>query len=260
MIWDLHCHLGGFAGRTPDERIANLIKFADRLEIERVCVFMGYPFLYEPTPAQIREQNDQVLQALSHWHHRAFGFVYLSPQHVEFSLTEFERCVKNGPMVGVKLWVAKRAAARELDPIIQAAAAMNAVIFQHTWHKTTGNLAGESEPMDVAGLASRHPKVPIILGHTGGEWETGLRAVRHLPNVSADLAGFDPTAGVVEMAVRELGAARVIYGSDAGGRSFASQLGKVMGAEISERDRRAILGENLKRMMMPILQRKGVRV
>src|SRR6266851_2631772 len=239
MIWDLHCHLNNFAGRTPDERMARLIEFADRMGIERVCVFMGYPLQEDPKPAQIREQNDQVLQALSHWHHRAFGFVYLSPQHVEFSLREFDRCVKNGPMVGVKLWIAKRASARELDPIVEAAAAMNAVIFQHTWHKTTGNFPGESEPADVAELAARHPTIPMILGHTGGEWETGLRTVRHLPNVSVDMAGFDPTAGVVEMAVREVGAARVIYGSDAGGRSFASQLGKAMGADISEQDRAA---------------------
>lgn len=260
MIWDLHCHLNNFAGRTPDEKMTSLIQFADRMEIERVCVFMGYPWSYEPTPAQLTEQNDQVLQALSHWHHRAFGFVYLSPQHVDFSLREFDRCVKNGPMVGVKLWVAKRASAPGLDPIVEAAAAMNAVIFQHTWHKTTGNLPGESDPADVAELAARHPKVSIILGHTGGEWETGLRTVRHLSNVPVDMAGFDPTAGVVEMAVREVGAARVIYGSDAGGRSFASQLGKVMGADISEPDRRAILGENLKRMMTPILKRKGVRL
>lgn len=260
MIWDLHCHLNNFAGRTPDERMASLIQFADRMGIERVCVFMGYPILAEPTPAQLTEQNDQVLQALSHWHHRAFGFVYLSPQHVEFSLREFDRCVKNGPMVGVKLWIARRASAPELDPIVEAAAAMNAVIFQHTWHKTTGNFPGESEPADVAELAARHPKVPIILGHTGGEWETGLRTVRHLPNVSVDMAGFDPTAGAVEMAVREVGVARVIYGSDAGGRSFASQLGKVMGADISEAGRAAILGENLRRMMTPILRRKGIRV
>ena len=34
------------------------------------------------------------------------------------------------------------------------------------------------------------------------------------------------------MAVRELGAERVIYGSDAGGRSFATQLAKVHGADI----------------------------
>jgi len=62
------------------------------------------------------------------------------------------------------------------------------------------------------------------------------------------------------MAVRELGAERVIYGSDAGGRSFASQLAKVTGAEIPEATRRLILGENLRRLLSPILKAKGHQV
>ena len=51
------------------------------------------------------------------------------------------------------------------------------------------------------------------------------------------------------MAVRELGARRIVYGSDAPGRSFASQLAKVLGADIAEADRRLILGENLRRLL-----------
>jgi hypothetical protein len=62
------------------------------------------------------------------------------------------------------------------------------------------------------------------------------------------------------MAVRELGAERVLYGSDAGGRSFASQLAKVLGAEIPGNARRLILGENLKRLLRPVLKAKGVKV
>jgi predicted TIM-barrel fold metal-dependent hydrolase len=62
------------------------------------------------------------------------------------------------------------------------------------------------------------------------------------------------------MAVRELGAERVIYGSDAGGRSFASQLGKVFGAQIPDAAKQLILSGNLKRLMMPILKQKGVKV
>jgi hypothetical protein len=65
MIWDLHCHLANMSGRTPHERMAELIKHADRLGIERVVVFMGYPFALVPTPQQLRKQNDQVLEALS---------------------------------------------------------------------------------------------------------------------------------------------------------------------------------------------------
>jgi predicted TIM-barrel fold metal-dependent hydrolase len=62
------------------------------------------------------------------------------------------------------------------------------------------------------------------------------------------------------MAVRELGAERIIYGSDVGGRSFASQLAKVHGANISASAKRLILGENLKRLLRPILNQKGIRV
>jgi hypothetical protein len=260
MIWDLHGHLSGVSGRTPDERMATLMQYADRMGIDRLIVFMGYPFLTNPSPTLLREQNDQVLQALSHWHHRAFGFVYLSGEHVEFSLEELDRCVGKGPMVGIKLWVAKRCHSTDLDAIVERAVELNAVVFQHTWFKVGGNLAGESTPADLAALAARHPKAKIIAGHCGGDWELGIGALRASANVSVGMGGFDPTAGAVEMAVRELGAHRVFFGSDVGGRSFASQLAKVTGAAVSDRAKQRILGENLREMLMPILRAKGVRL
>jgi hypothetical protein len=55
------------------------------------------------------------------------------------------------------------------------------------------------------------------------------------------------------MVVRELGAERVIYGSDVGGRSFASQVAKVVGAEISNADKKLILGGNMRRLLQPVL-------
>lgn len=260
MIWDLHCHLNGIPGRTPDEKMARLIEVADRMQIERLVLFMGAPFLTAPTPEQFREQNDQVLQAISHWHHRAFGFVYLNPEYEQESLQELDRCVKDGPMTGIKLWVAKRCDNASVDAIVRRAIELKAVIYQHTWLKTTGNLHGESTPADLHALASRHPEASIICGHTGGNWELGIRTVRDLPHVSVDLGGGDPTAGLVEMAVRELGASRVLYGSDVAGRSFASQLGKVTAAEITPEEKHMILGQNLRRLMSPILQAKGVRL
>jgi uncharacterized protein len=142
---------------------------------------------------------------------------------------------------------------------VKRAAELKAVIFQHTWIKITGNLPGESTPMDVATLAARHPEASIICGHAGGDWEQGIRAVRASRNVTVDLGGGDPVAGITEMAVRELGAERVLYGSDVPGRSFATQLAKVQGANIPEESKRLILAGNLKRLLAPILQAKGVR-
>lgn len=62
------------------------------------------------------------------------------------------------------------------------------------------------------------------------------------------------------MAVRELGAERVLYGSDAGAvRSFGSQLAKVYSADIPIESKRAILRENLRRLLAPAMKAKETR-
>lgn len=246
----------------------HLITAADRVGIERLCVYMGMSFILDPTPDELRRQNDQVLRAVARFPDRAFGFVYLNPNHLEFSLEELDRCVAEGPMVGVKLWVATRASSPKLDPIVERAAELDAVIFQHTWDKLGGdpprsgggNLPGESRSEDLAELASRYPDYPFVMGHAGGDWERGIRAVRARENIHVGIAGGFPQQGMTEMAVRELGAERVLYGSDVPLRSFGSQLAKVHGARISDKEKELIFGGNLRRLMRPILKRKGIDV
>jgi len=256
-VWDMHGHLNA-PGESPAEKIANTLKYADRMGIERLIVFMGYPWSHDPTPDDFRRQNDQVLEAVEHSGGRAFGFVYLNPKHTEESLAELDRCVGDGPMVGVKLWVAVRCHEKCLDPIVRRAVELEAPVLQHTWYKITGNLPGESTASDLATLAARHPEASFIAAHMGGDWERGVRALRPATNVTAEICGGDPTAGAVEMAVRELGAERVMYGSDFSGRSFASQLAKVYGADVPEEAKRLILAGNIKRMLAPIFARKGI--
>jgi uncharacterized protein len=259
-IWDLHCHLTGLPGLTPEERAGHLLRYADRMGIERLCIYMGLRFLQNPTPIQLIQQNDEVLRALSAFPDRLFGFVYLSAEHIETSRSELERCVANGPMVGIKLWVAGRCNDPALDPLIARAAELKALIFQHTWIKTGGNYPGESTPDDLVALAKRFPTVPIVCGHTGGNWHLGLRAIREQDNLYADLAGSDPTAGFTEAAVTALGAERVLYGSDAAGRSFASQLAKVHGAQLPDAVKQQIFFHNLHRLLNPILMAKNIQI
>lgn len=258
FIWDLHCHLTGIEGRTPDECMTRLLEIATRLGVQRIVVFMGITHANNPTPAQLREQNDEVIQAISHWHDRAFGFAYLNPEYEEESLAELDRCVQQGRMVGIKLWVAVRCHDRRLDRIVRRAVELKLPIYQHTWLKTNGNLPGESTPDDLAELAARHPDANFICGHTGGNWELGIRSIRPLKNVWIDLGGGDPADGWVDLAVRELGAERILYGSDAPGRSFASQLGKVQNANLTDKQRQMILGGNLRQLLRPILLQQGL--
>jgi predicted TIM-barrel fold metal-dependent hydrolase len=257
-IWDDHSHLHAAPGATPEEKMEALIRCADRLGIERLILSQGYSADLHPTPDQLREENDRVLRAVRRFPDRAYGSVYLSPAYPEFSLQEFDRCVRDGPMVGIgELEADKRCNVPEMDAIVERAVSMKAPILQHTWMNADGNGPGESTPYDLVELARRHPDANFICAHTGGDWERGIRIIRDTPNIVAGTAGFDPTSGVVEMAVRELGPERVVYGSDCAGRSFASQLAKTMGADIPDSARELVLGGNLRRLLGPILRAKG---
>jgi predicted TIM-barrel fold metal-dependent hydrolase len=100
----------------------------------------------------------------------------------------------------------------------------------------------------------------LVCIHVGGDWELGIRSVRSIPNGYVEISGSFPTEGMVEMAVREVGARRVIFGSDLPGRSLASQLAKVTGAELSAEDKELILGGNLRRLVAPIFEKKGLKL
>lgn len=250
--WDGHVHFTGISGTVP-ERVAALLQCADRVGIERIVLCMGTRFNYYPVPQEFRRQNDEVLEAIACNPQRVLGFVYVNPQYERESLAEIDRCVRDGPMVGVKLWVAMACSQPPLDSITRRAGELGVPIFQHTYFRTGPNLAHESTPADLATLAGRHPQVSFIAGHTGNDWERGIRAIRAAKNVLADVSGCDPCAGMVEMAVRELGAERVVFGSDAAGRSYASQLGKIYGADIPLAAKRLILRDNLRRLV----ERKG---
>ncbi len=259
VIWDAHGHLSP-PGDTPRAQMDHVLACADRMNIQRLVVFMGYPFSYDPAPDELRRQNDQVIEVVEHAQGRVLGFVYLNPnpQYTQENLDELNRCVRDGPLVGVKLWVAVRCREACLDPLMARAGELKAPVLQHTWQKITGNLPGESTAEDLAVLAARHPETTFIAAHSGGDWELGIRSLRATTNVVAEICGGDPTAGVVEMAVRELGADRVIYGSDYPGRSFASQLAKVLGADLSQDTKQAILAGNLRRLLTPICAQKGI--
>ena len=117
-IWDAHTHLHSAPGDTPEARMEVLMRCADRLGIERIILSQGYSADLHPTPEQLREENNRVMRAVRRFPERAFGSVYLSPSSLDFSLQEFDRCVRDGPMVGVgELEADMRCNGPVLDPI-----------------------------------------------------------------------------------------------------------------------------------------------
>ena len=196
-----------------------------------------------PTVAEFVSANNVVLEAMEKYPDNIRGICFVSPKWTEESIAEIERCMARG-MVGIKLWVAVKASDPLVEPIAEKAIELNVPILQHAWYKTTGNLDNETTPEDIAILADKFPKLRIQMAHLFGAGFRGIADIAPYRNVYADVSGGEPEAGILEFAVQELGAKRIVFGSDAPGRGYAVQLGKVMGANISDEEKEMILWKN----------------
>ena len=204
--------------------------------------------------ALIREKPELVLKPFAHWPDRMLGMIQLNANDVSRSLDALDRWLRDGPMVGVYFAGSGPGSLpcshANIPKLVERIAELGGVIMQHTWFITGGNPgAGMSTPTELAELAAKFPEQEFICAHAGGEWEKGIRAVRDSPNVLIETSGFDATAGFIEMAVRELGPERIIFGSHLPSRSLGTELSKVIAAEIGEKAKRQILGENFRRLL-----------
>lgn len=84
---------------------------------------------------------------------------------------------------------------------------------------------------------------------SGGDWHTAIKVAERHPNLILDTTGSGMDFGMVEEAVRVLGPTRIIWGSDIPMIDPWLNLEKIRGAEISETDKRLILGENIARLV-----------
>jgi predicted TIM-barrel fold metal-dependent hydrolase len=107
-----------------------------------------------------------------------------------------------------------------------------------------GERAFHSDPEDVATLAARFPDVRIIMAHLTGCGVRGVLAVKAHRNVVVDTSGAAPESGLVEFAVAQLGAQRVLYGSDAPIRDFAVAIARITGSALDAATKRKILHDN----------------
>ncbi len=72
--------------------------------------------------------------------------------------------------------------------------------------------------------------------------------MRDLPNVHVDTSGSIVDCGMIETAVAELGAGRILFGTDLPDIDFWGNLGKVTGADITPDEKDMILYRNAARL------------
>jgi predicted TIM-barrel fold metal-dependent hydrolase len=269
-IWDIHYHGLWEGNLTKHEQT---MVFVDRMGIEHVLSLdiAGTPAdpLGKLVPAEKKKEVRRFLEMNSN---RVSGLIPIDPSEPLGSCQKIEEWIANGPCVGIKYYGGNPGGVTcshaDNDAIIRQAAKLNALVYIHTWYQVGGqprrpgggNAAGESTPEDVALLARRFPDVPLICGHSGGDWELGVRAVRPYRNVHIEFSGSDPHSGQVDFTVAELGVDRLIWGGHGPSRSYSTELAKVFDADLTQAQREKIFGGNLRRLADQIFRKKGYKL
>lgn len=269
-IWDMHYH--GFVRGSIAAHEENMF-YVERMGIERMLSLdiAGSP--EDPLGNNIPADQKRALRDYLVKHaDRVSGLIPIDPGQPLESCRKMEEWIAEGPCVGIKYFGGNPqgipCSHPNNDAIIRLAGEMKALIYIHSWLQVGGeprrpggkNAPGEATPLDVAQLAARFPQVNFICGHFGGDWELGVRYVRPLSNVFIEFSGSDPHSGQVDFTVAEVGAERLIWGGHGPSRSYSTELAKVFDADLTQEQRLAIFGGNLRRLAEPIFRAKGIRL
>ena len=251
MVIDAHEHIRwpGMA-KVADEDWAHdrkLVEAADALGIDvLVCSCLASR---PSTPETFRAANDRLMRAMKVFPGRIWGYAYVNPGYTREAVAEIERCLRIENMVGVKLYNEYKCTDPAVRPVIEKCIELNVPILHHQGHCTDPlpSQPNISDAADLAKLANMYPEAKLIIGHIGGggDWEWCIKAAAEAPTLYADTSGSVVDEGMIEMAVKHLGADRLLFACDG---SMCAGVGKMRGAQIGEADRKKIMGENFLRM------------
>ena len=247
MIVDIHIHALRRGGR---DSLAEVMRQCRVNGVSLGLVSIGGPLSAYPDDDEVRRSNDEAADFVA----RSGGFgrllAYLNVQSSTWR-EELDRCLEAGA-VGVKLWTSFKGDGGSMDnavPLLREAGERGLPVLIHTFQKTHGNSPGEITIPEFADLAATCPDTQMIGAHAGGNWRHSLGVLRdRLPNAHLDVSGFYPERGLAEGLVEDVGAERVLFGSDLAGRSLAGQMAKVEFADLAADEKRALFGGNAARL------------
>ncbi|MBI4624194.1 MAG: amidohydrolase family protein [Verrucomicrobia bacterium] len=273
-IWD--CHYHGFVRTDNDRKHFETMRAVERLGIERVIALDIGGDTNPPWNTFIETEFDRrKLEILRQYPDKVSGVIRIDPSDPDASCRKMEKWIRNGPCIGIKYTDGSMNNRDKIpcshpnnDPIIRMARELGAVVYVCAWFLVGGspcrvdgaNRPGSSTPLDIARLAQRFPDVPIICGHSGGEWELAPDVIEPHRNVYFEFAGSDPHSGSVDYVVKKLGADRITWGGHGPSRSYATELSKVLDADLSKTDRMKVLGRNYRRITAGIFASKGIKI
>ncbi|MHC4441584.1 MAG: amidohydrolase family protein [Planctomycetota bacterium] len=241
MIIDCHVHIGTSQYLQLDADAEMLIGVADELGIDRLCVTHLTSLCYE-----MREGNDLLGKDLARWPERLIGYVTLPTHRLgKAGGDEIRRCVEKYGMQGVKFL------SHPESPVTESCS----TAILETVADLRLPLLGHFTPAECDQLMQWVPEAKIIMAHMGGQpyvlgnWHLAVDVASRHPNLYVDTASSHIDNGMLEYAVGQLGAEKIVFGTDMPLLDPWVHKAKVEGAEITVDQKRLIMGENMQRLL-----------
>lgn len=246
---DAHAHVFLHGGDSPEWEVG----FAERLNITKLVASKPVARNLEANPDQFRECNNMVLGAMKKAPDHIIGQMTLNPRFQKESLEEINRCIGEG-MVGLKLYSHVKINDPLFFPIIEKFIDLKMIILMHVGIGESRvifspiEVASTSIAKDFVDVAARYPEAMFQFAHLsgGGDWEEGVKTLKHSPNVFVDVSGSNNDANVIDFAMQELGEDRIFFGCD---NSFHQGVGHVLAANLTETQRRKIFFDNYNKIL-----------
>ncbi len=225
----------------PEADAAGLVERNKRIGVDITCVssWTGVWNDYELG-------NEVTYQAITDFSEQIIGYATLDPNYITDWKTELNRCHKEYGMKGMKPYYPRNKVPYNdprYKPWFKYGNKHRLFALMHM----SDNFIKEMED-----LATKYPKISFLLAHSGMSYETARKHValaKKFKNIFLEITYTAVTNGIIEYMVREVGAKRVIYGSDSVMRDPIPQFGWVAYANISEADKRKILGKNMRKII-----------
>ena len=243
-LYDLHGHWGPFYGiHMPVSEDEAAVAYLERARV-KLFAFCHHASLFAPDIG-----NAANVEIVRRFPDLLRAYCAINPNYpdiVEKDLAAYDHY--RDVYVGLKILSPYHGVSLDDDLYRRAFEFANErklTVLMHTWGGPDN--CGYRQ---VKNVLDRYPGITAILGHSlHGDWAHAIELARDYPNAYLELTAVVDERGVLEAFVEGAGSEKIVFGTDFPWFSHFYYIGAVLGADITDEDRRNVFHRNAERLL-----------